>query len=446
MPSIRPPGPYPIPGINMETWLVRFDKNGVCSSPKTRDAALDNLAGKKDRPVIFFSHGWNNDFADAVDLYRKFLLELEKVRKAQQIAGPAPIFIGVTWPSIWLPSDGGPQMAAAGGDAKAASAVEAIVRELVDILPAATNWSRLYALLEAERISPEDALELARLLAPALRRGDDGGPDESTASAANIVKALVAIQRAEGGQPADDDLEDIGTVGGGGRAGDIAAAGFLDFLDPRSAIRLASLYLMKDRAGTVGSKDVAALLREIVKRTPAPVHAVGHSFGGKVMLSAVAAEPKPGRKLTSMLLLQPAVSHLSFAANVPGRDGPGGYRHVFDRIEKPIFSTFSASDFPLHTIYHLALLRDADLGEAQIAAGATTAGNPPSPYAALGGYGPRGADESLIDPIPKPGENFAYPNGARVVGLDGSLEKRIDSHGGVANPYTAWALCKQMMP
>jgi hypothetical protein len=50
----------------------------------------------------------------------------------------------------------------------------------------------------------------------------------------------------------------------------------------------------------------------------------------------------------------------------------------------------------------------------------------------------------LIDPIPKPGEDFKYPKEARLVGLDGSAEARIDSHGGVANPYTAWALRKQM--
>jgi hypothetical protein len=162
------------------------------------------------------------------------------------------------------------------------------------------------------------------------------------------------------------------------------------------------------------------------------------------MLSAAAADPKPSRKLKSMLLLQPAISHLSFAAKVTGRNGPGGYRRVLERVENPIFSTYTASDFPLHTIYHLALLRQKDLGEAQIAAAATRAGNPPNVYAALGGYGPRGADEALIDPIPKPGENFNYPSGARLVGLDGSLDRRIDSHGGVANPYTAWALRKQM--
>jgi hypothetical protein len=442
MPNVRPPGPYPIPEVRTETWLVRFDKHGVCTSPQTRDALLDNLAAKKDRPVIFFSHGWNNDFADAVKLYSEFLRELEEVLAAHPVQSPAPIFVGITWPSIWLPSDAGPQMAAAGDDPNAVAANEAILRELVETLPAGTDWSRLYELLEAPRISLDGARELARLLAPAIRPSEEGGPEEGAASETNIVKALVDLQRADGGQAAEDDIDAIGVVGEA--AGGVAAAGLLDSLDPRWAIRLASLYLMKDRAGTVGVSGVAALLRQILQRTPAPIHAVGHSFGGKVMLSALAAEPPPSRKLASMLLLEPAVSHLCFAAAVPGRTGPGGYRPVLDRIAGLILSTYSASDFPLHTIYHLALLRQKDLGEAQIAAGATRAGNPPNAYAALGGYGPRGAGEVLIDPIPAPGSNFNIPNGARLVGLDGSFEKRIGSHGGVASQYTAWALRSQM--
>lgn len=233
MPNVRPSGPYPIPGINMETWLVRFDKNGVCSSPKTRDVLLDNLAVKKDRSVVFFSHGWNNDFADAVDLYRRFLSEFEKVLSAHPIAGLSPIFVGVTWPSIWLPSDAGPQMAASNGDPKAASAEEAILRELVEILPTGTDWSRLYTLFEGERISLDEAHELARLLAPALRPSNEGGPEEAAASEANIVKALTDIQRADGGQHANDDLDAIGLVGETD-ASDVAAAGLLGH--PRPAL------------------------------------------------------------------------------------------------------------------------------------------------------------------------------------------------------------------
>jgi hypothetical protein len=442
MPNSRPANPFPIAGINMETWLVRFDKNGICTSPKTSDALVANLAVKKGHPIIFFSHGWNNDFADAVDLYRKFLSEFEKVVAAGPIAGPSPIFVGVTWPSIWLPSVAGPQMAAGVNDPKSTSTDEAVLRELIDILPVTTDRSRLYALLETERLSSNELHELAGFLAPALRSSEEG-PKEGDASETNIVNALTDIQRREAGQLENEDLDEIGVIGGG-EVNDVAPAGLPNLFDPRSALRLASLYMMKDRAGKVGSAGVAALLRAILDQTVVPVHVVGHSFGCKVMLSAAVAAANPTRKLKSMLLLQPAVSHLSFATHVPGRDGPGGYRRVLECVERPILSTYSASDFPLHEIYHLALLRQKDLGEAQIAAGATRAGNPPNAYAALGGYGPRGTDEFLIDPIPRPGETFKYPNKVKLIGLDGSFEKRIDSHGGVANAYTAWALREQI--
>ena len=161
-------------------------------------------------------------------------------------------------------------------------------------------------------------------------------------------------------------------------------------------------------------------------------------FGAKVMLSAVAAPRRRVRKLAAMLLLQPAVSHLSFAEQVPGRGGAGGYRPVLERVAGCIFSTFSTGDFPLHDVYHHTLLRRSDLGELGIAA----AGEPPSPYAALGGYGPRGAGEYLVDPIPGPGTPIEIPDRARLVGLDGSHEARIAGHGDVTSVYTAWCLAE----
>jgi pimeloyl-ACP methyl ester carboxylesterase len=281
-------------------------------------------------------------------------------------------------------------------------------------------------------------------LQPIVQASDDGVVEEAASEDA-IVRTFGTLQSAGGGAPSSDDLEDVGIITGAGGAAAPAAAGWPAFLDPRWAVRLGTLYLMKDRAGTVGANGVHALLSDMLQRTTAPIHAIGHSFGGKVMLSAIAALPNGMRHVQSLLLLEPAVSHLSFARTVPGRDGPGGYRAVLDRVSKPILSTFSEHDFPLHTIYHLALLRRADLGEVRIAAAATTAGNPPNVYAALGGYGPRGTDEHLIDGIPAPGQ-YIDANGKRIVGIDGSKERRIDSHGGVANQYTAWALRTLMNP
>ncbi len=436
------PGPYPLPGISMESWVVRFDESGRCVSPKTRSALLAKLAAEPGRPVIFFSHGWNNDFSDAVDLYRRFLVNFEAATAANPLpAGTKPIFVGITWPSIWLPSDSGPQLAAAPEDESTYARDEALLAELRRILPSTTDWNRLYELLEADRVSGEDAKVLARLIAPALRAGFEEGASEPATTEEHVLRAMSRLQSANARRKGYY-LGESGTISGGSPAAPAAPAGALDFLDPRNALRLASLYMMKDRAGTVGAAGVSEFLRAMLSGSSSPVYAIGHSFGCKVMMSAVCAAPLD-RKLKAILLLQPAISYLSFAANIPGVGLPGGYRSGLDRVEGPICVTYSGNDFPLHTIYHLALMREKDIGELKVAGG-TSAGEPPNIFAALGGFGPRNSSEALIDPIPQPNESFAFPPGARIIGLDGTREKRIDSHGGVATPATAWMLHRLM--
>lgn len=444
MPQVRPAGPYALDGVRAETWLVRFDKKGVCTSPRTRDALLGRLKEAKTAPIIFFSHGWNNDFADAVELYRRFLIEFEKVLAAQPLKEPAPIFVGATWPSIWFPSDDGPQFAGAPAADNETAARERFIRQLQETLPDETDWERLYVLLEAERLDASEAEELARLLQPLVAaRQDDEGTPESEATAGNILQAMQEMQAAAG-PPEEEDLEDVGIVGAveGGSPGGPGTAGILQYLDPRWAVRLGTLYLMKDRAGTVGWVGIAALLRGILAASGGPVHLVGHSYGCKVMLSGLINGPL-ARKVQSLLLLQPAVSHLCFADKVPGREGAGGYRGALDRVEGPIFSTYSAHDFPLHSIYHHALVRRTDLGELGVAAATTAAGNPPNAYAALGGYGPRGAGEFLTEPLPKPDDPIPG-GGKRLVAFDGSRATRIGGHGDVVSPSTAGLLRRQM--
>lgn len=450
MPDIRPPGPYPLADVGMECWLVRFDKNGVCSSPNTRAALLDRLQKRETAPVIFFSHGWNNDFADAVKLYTAFLRQFEAIG----MPNPAPIFVGVIWPSAWFPSDDGPQMA--GAESGDGDLRERVTRELLDVLPKSTDWERLYGLLDKERISRDEALELAGLLQPLVdgaqaRAGKSVDPaasavgegaSERAATAENIVRALEEMQRRVPGAK-EDDIDEIGVVDAPPLGEALGAAGILDWLDPRWALRLATLYLMKDRAGTVGFTGVGSLLREILVRSKGAVHGVGHSFGAKVLLSAIVSDAM-SRKVASLLLLQPAVSYLSFASEVPGRAGQGGYRPVLDRVAGRILTTLSAHDFPLHEIYHLALLRRDDLGDLRVAAEITTAGNPPNAYAALGGYGPRGSGEVLIEPMPEPNKPIDVPQEVRLVGIDGSIDNRIDGHGGVTTPNTAWLLQMQI--
>jgi pimeloyl-ACP methyl ester carboxylesterase len=172
----------------------------------------------------------------------------------------------------------------------------------------------------------------------------------------------------------------------------------------------------------------------LLARTTARVHLTGHSYGGKVVLSALSLVQHP-RKVTSLLLLQPAVNTFCFAEKIPEHGGqPGAFRVALDRTERPVFTTFSAHDSPLTRFFHVALRRDTDLGEVR-PAGA------PSKFAALGGFGPSGlrAGESTTLPMLGPPNKYKIPAGVRLCALDGSNNK-IMSHGDVRNEFTEWAL------
>ena len=210
---------------------------------------------------------------------------------------------------------------------------------------------------------------------------------------------------------------------------------------------------MKDRAAVVGAHGVAKLLTDLTARTARGVHVAGHSFGAKVMLSAVLGDAARAKKPKSLLLLQPALSYLAFAGALPDSAAKGGYHDVPGLVEKPVLSTCSRWDAPLHDIFHLAVARKSDVGDMRVGAAAggpadESVGAPPNRYAALGGYGPgdHPAPTASLRTIQLPlsGQSIATQAGDRVVGLDGSKDKRIDGHMGVANVFTGWALLQQI--
>ena len=290
MPPIPPVGPLRVIGRDDPMYVLPFDKHGSTTAPQTLEHARATLRSGGFTDVYLFSHGWNNDWATATERYRHF---------AEGLAAQAPddparraLLLGIFWPSTLLvaPWERAPAMA---GDV-----ADPAEEELAgDLGPAAAARLRE---LSATPLTDDEAAELAGLLAP-------------VADPAALTAAARAIAEAEA--PAGDDW---GTVTGA--TSGPAAAGVLAKLDPRNLIRAASVWQMKDRAGRIGTTAVAPLLHDALAGTAARVHCVGHSFGAKVMLSALAAR-EPVRRAYSLLLLQPAVNHLCFAPE-------GGYRPV----------------------------------------------------------------------------------------------------------------------
>lgn len=174
------------------------------------------------------------------------------------------------------------------------------------------------------------------------------------------------------------------------------------------------------------------MLAEVLRESEARVHGAGHSFGARVMMSAIAVEPLP-RRVRSLLLLQAAVNRWCFAPDVLGSGRPGGYHVVLDRVELPILTTFSPNDAALRQVFHL-VMRGSHVGEPDIAAVVDT-----DRYGALGGFGPAGlGDASLKVPMSLPDERYDLAGGHAVIALDGAGP--IGDHGDISNPATWWAL------
>jgi len=440
MPTL-PPGPYqslPCPDApSAPFYILPFDKRGICEAPATRARLLEDVAAGRYTDLFVFSHGWNNDWPGAVQTYRRFIDGFTAMVRERQLALPAPfrpLLIGIHWPSAALTfgEEEAPDMAASTGEGRELAVAETgRLRDLAEALPDAAA-ARFFTLLQQPRLSTADAQELAQLVLPLYSTTDDEVEAAATLTAQDVVAAWAALA-----SPSDRPLGEFGTAGGV-VAGPGAAADFGQFFDPRLIVRGLTVYQMKDRAGTVGAHGVGPLLRDLLAASPARVHGAGHSYGCRVLLSAICFGETWPRPLHSLLLLQGALSHLAFAADVTGQERPGGYRRALDRVFRPVLCTFSQRDAALHRFFHLILRRERDLGEMKIAA----AGEPPSRYAALGGYGPRGSGEQLVNVLDanaiNAGARYDLSSLIPIIGVDATAT--ISDHGDYSNLSTYWML------
>jgi pimeloyl-ACP methyl ester carboxylesterase len=438
-------------GASVPFYVIPFDKAGTCTGPRSLDHLVEAAGQATD--VFVFSHGWNNDWKTATDRYDRFVAQFAAVRRAHWDPPGRdyrPVLVGVFWPSTALvaPGERGPDIAGAVAQSVPDELVE--IDAVADALGGAPP-ARLYDLAQRDRLSAVEAEELVGLLAPALAgQDDDLGREDESVSAVDLLKVWSRIP--------PDGAPMTGEPGGfidepaappdaapprDARTVDPQTAGWLDKFDPRQIVRTATVLLMKDRAGRVGARGVADMLRLLVAASDTSrVHLVGHSYGGKVVLSALCHGGAPGRQVESVLLLQPAMSALCFARDTDGKGRPGGYRSALERSRQPVVTTFSGHDVPLTKLFQWAVRRPSDLGEAVIA------GAPPSRFAALGGFGPQGVsgEVEVVDALAAPHRyelSTGRTGGRRIIAV--RADDVIGSHGNVESSATAWALLNQVI-
>lgn len=414
---------------------LRFGKDGQCLSPETRRRLLDEARSGDYTDVFVFSHGWNNDWDDAEALYAEFIARFHRQVAERGLGGRTyrPLWVGIHWPSaiLVLPSERDVEIASAEVSGPGS---EALLERLDE-----PRARRLKELGERPVLGGAETLELARLVINAIPAAADDElpgltlPDDP----ARLVAAW--REMAEASEDVGSGIAGVsGTSAGTGDQPEAAGEGL--FEDGRTLFRAGTVWPMKDRSGVVGRVGVAPLISELdsaIRDRGAALRLLGHSFGSKVVLAALCSPEFAGRRATSALLLQAAISARCFSADAYGGQ-PGGYRRAFDRVSLPIVATYSALDRQLHDQYDLAVCRRYDIGEREPA----PAGLPVPLFAALGGYGPqRVAGEVTWWTLERPYDAYPEPPArvpTRLIALDGT-DKRINSHGDVKNDATAWA-------
>ena len=352
----RPPLPLRRPGT-LPVLPLTLRRDGRLASSAQLEPIV--AAARTATDFFLFCHGWLYDEAEARANAARFFTLLEPVLASlgERIV---PLGVAVHWPSKPF----------ADADLGRTDAVEGVWPALQHqvVSRAATGAERLLVELCRAEVpaSPEEEAELDVLLSRVLGRGTRGGMVPS------LFQAL-------------------------------------------------SFWTMKRRAGEVverlGRETLVPLWRDLGH---APrLHLIGHSFGAKLVTSAVLGGARP----ESLTLLLGAFSAFAFTPQVPGFKRPGLYHRVVAerQVQGPIVVLRSDHDTALGTFYRAATTHGEVGRDPARTAGGLRRTDSVVATSALGAVGARGVGAPKLDLVDVQQTGIAtYP----IVNIDGSAVVR----------------------
>jgi hypothetical protein len=157
-------------GRKVPLYLLQFDKHGEPTSIEARKELLRRVQDGEYRDVYVFVHGWNNDFDESLTLFRNYFRGFLALQPAPQTW--KPVFVGVQWPSIALlfPWEKGVRIA--GDDEEAAFQMHALAWIGEALEQQGLDPARLKTLTSKSALDEAEQKELAGLLRAAIRGGD----------------------------------------------------------------------------------------------------------------------------------------------------------------------------------------------------------------------------------------------------------------------------------
>ena len=363
-------------------WELTFDQKGTLTSG-TPDAVAEQIAAAGVDNLFVLSHGWGTQRGQAEQLYQQMFPLLSAAADQRPQLGSVG-FAGIIWPSIWFPDQpGAPTTATAVGT----QSVSAATAGAVNTQAAMTGTQIASALTESFDPDQEAVItEMGRLIdqgqkAVALGAATPQQQEQNVAAFHALLQQITAgavDAQEDAGETALFDTEDpvsayqtlavaMGSATSGGDQQSIGDLFTNVWNGAKDALRVASFWQMKARAGTVGRVGLGPLLELLHNKNPAVrVNLIGHSFGARLVsfaLAGISAETKS--PVTSLVLIQGAFSHWCFASQQDMPFGqPGALNGYRNRVHGPLVSTFSGYDWAVGTWYPKAAFLAGDFVQA----------------------------------------------------------------------------------
>lgn len=427
---------------------MEFDKNGAVVQASSPEQLATFVGDNQVSDLLVISHGWNNDMADARELYKRFFAQTREVLdtlpalQARKFA-----VLGVLWPSKKFAEQALIPGGAAGLHSRVdASAIKAQLNGLkgfFDNKEADATLQKAMALvdsLEDKATSRKEFVNLLRSLLPMPDSLDKESPAEFfRIGGDDLMDRLSKPVEESDDEPGHRTGGAPGGVSGGGKTdGASGAAGFGDLFGgllagARNLLNYTTYYQMKERAGTIGQGGLNPQLGTLKNQFPAlKIHLIGHSFGGRLVTATAAGqENQPSFGPASMTLLQAAFSHFGFAQDYDHHQSDGLFRRVMatHSVSGPVLVTCTGNDTAVGVMYAIASRISNQV--------AAALGDKNDIYGGMGRNGAQATPEAKDGTLLNVGSPYQFENG-KLYNLN--ADAVITNHSDICKKEVAYAL------
>jgi hypothetical protein len=233
-------------GWKVPLYLLQFDKDGAPTSVESRRGLLDEVRSGKYRDVYVFAHGWNNDFNDSLELFRRFFQGFLAQQPADRVW--APVFVGLQWPSVVLVFPWEKGVRIAGDNAEAEFQKGALAWVCEEFEKASLDPDRVTTLAQKETLNEAEQRELAGLLRMVIRGDTAEMSGDAMPTQDELIAAAGELQKASAARTTPTGEFGLQTRIPGSAVRRVQSA-----LNPRNLVRTATVH-DDDRAGIIGSK------------------------------------------------------------------------------------------------------------------------------------------------------------------------------------------------